>query len=359
VSHQPERLEKDCLNCGTLVAGRYCQFCGQENIPGHQTAWGMVKHFIYDIFHFDGKFFDTLNRLLFRPGFVPLEYSRGRRVRYLDPIRMYLFTSALFFLVFFAMTDPASVIKSDTGRILGKQDRFTIASSIQEQIENGNPDSSHRNRLALLLDTTYRAQLADAQSRPTTDSVFPVQLNGQTYHLVMRKAIPEQETFQIGDSWFSRKVDEKLKNIRARHGDDSQAIMKDLGGKLLHQLPYVLFVSLPFFALILQLLYLRRKKYFYSDHAVFTLYHYIFSFLLLLVLFMIGALRDWLEWKVFSYFIILLLIMGGVYLFLSMRRFYQQGWWRTMFKFLMLNFLGMVLLIILFIIFFFLSIFQL
>ncbi|MGV3656323.1 MAG: DUF3667 domain-containing protein [Chitinophagaceae bacterium] len=56
---------------------------------------------MYDIFHFDGKFFDTLKYLFFWPGGVAKEYVKGRRNRYLDPIRMYLFTSAVFFLIFF------------------------------------------------------------------------------------------------------------------------------------------------------------------------------------------------------------------------------------------------------------------
>lgn len=104
MSHQPERKEKDCLNCGTIVLGRYCQNCGQENIVTHQNFWSLSKHFIYDIFHFDGKFFDTLKLLLFRSGFVATEYVEEKRVKYLDTIRIYLFTLALFVLVIFSIT---------------------------------------------------------------------------------------------------------------------------------------------------------------------------------------------------------------------------------------------------------------
>lgn len=103
MSHRPQRKEKDCLNCGTIVQGHYCQNCGQENIEPKETFWGMVTHFFYDITHFDGKFFVTLKDLFFKPGFLSAEYIRGRRVTYLHPIRMYIFTSALFFLVFFTV----------------------------------------------------------------------------------------------------------------------------------------------------------------------------------------------------------------------------------------------------------------
>jgi hypothetical protein len=111
VSHLPERKEKDCLNCGAVVHGRFCHVCGQENIPPKESFWHLVTHFMYDITHFDGKFFSTLKYLLFKPGFLSHEYLRGRRASYLHPIRMYVFTSAFFFLVFFSMNKQDEVIK--------------------------------------------------------------------------------------------------------------------------------------------------------------------------------------------------------------------------------------------------------
>ena len=101
MSHRPQRKEKNCLNCGTIVQGKFCHICGQENVEPKETFWGMVTHFFYDITHFDGKFFVTLKDLLFRPGFLSAEYMKGRRVSYLNPIRMYIFTSAVFFSYLF------------------------------------------------------------------------------------------------------------------------------------------------------------------------------------------------------------------------------------------------------------------
>src|SRR5687768_17786211 len=102
MSHLTERKEKNCLNCNAIVQGRYCQVCGQENIVPQESFRHLVLHFIYDITHFDGKFFETLKYLIFKPGLISKEYIAGRRTRYLNPIRMYVFTSAIFFLIFFA-----------------------------------------------------------------------------------------------------------------------------------------------------------------------------------------------------------------------------------------------------------------
>ena len=100
MSHLPQRKEKNCLNCGTTVIGKYCHNCGQENIVPKESVWHLVTHFFNDITHFAGKFFSTLKDLLFKPGFLSKEYIKGRRATYLNPVRMYLFTSFIFFLYF-------------------------------------------------------------------------------------------------------------------------------------------------------------------------------------------------------------------------------------------------------------------
>ena len=100
VSNHQERKEKNCLNCNAEVAGRFCQICGQENIEPKESFWVLATHFLHDMTHFDGKFFSTLKFLLFKPGFLSKEYLKGRRTSYLHPIRMYVFTSAIFFLIF-------------------------------------------------------------------------------------------------------------------------------------------------------------------------------------------------------------------------------------------------------------------
>ena len=107
--------------------------------------------------------------------------------------------------------------------------------------------------------------------------------------------------------------------------------------------------------MFLKLLYIRRKNFYYSDHAVFTLYHYIFSFLLLLLIFGLDEIGKATGWDFFDYFQPVLLAIGGIYLYISMLKFYGQGWLKTLGKFLLLNLLGFIMLIILFLVFLFLS----
>ena len=111
MSHSKERNEKVCLNCGAALSGRYCHICGQENTEPKETVWSLVSHFFNDITHFDGKFFSTVKYLITKPGFLSAEYLKGRRASYLHPIRMYVFTSAFFFIIFFWLFNPEQMIK--------------------------------------------------------------------------------------------------------------------------------------------------------------------------------------------------------------------------------------------------------
>ena len=345
MSHQPERKEKDCLNCGTTVLARYCHVCGQENILPHQNFWSLCRHFIYDLLHFDGKFYETLRHLLFKPGHVARQYVKGKRVSYLDPVRMYLFTSAFFFIIFFAVNQVQFNATIEGGDLrLSRTQRFAYASQLNQQLRNNGEDSILQRQLTLLLDTTILIDLKVDSSRNLTDTTFPVSYNNRSYLMVARRAAPAFDDPGISKgNWFKRKLAERWRHYRTKYGDDEQLFLTNLLEGFTHRLPYVLFLSLPFFALLLKLLYTRRKNFYYSDHAVFTLYHYIFSFILLLFYFLLAELKDWTGFGFLSFVAGLLLLSGGVHLFIAMKRFYGQGIVKTALKFVLLNLSGLVL----------------
>ncbi len=92
---------KICKNCGFRLerTHHFCPNCGQE----HQERILYFKEFLIDFlgdyFTFDSKILRSVRPLLFSPGFLTSEYIEGRRVRYIPPLRMYVFISILFFLM--------------------------------------------------------------------------------------------------------------------------------------------------------------------------------------------------------------------------------------------------------------------
>lgn len=358
MSHQPERKEKDCLNCGAQVEGRFCHKCGQENIVPHQGFWSLTRHFIYDIFHFDGKFFDTLKYLFTRPGRVPLEYIQGRRTAYLDPIRMYLFTSAVFFLIFFSIQRISEVFTESGTRYMTKIERYNETARLYPVQKQRPADTLLQAKMALLLDTTKSLRLS--QVKGAVPDTLPTFGDGKMVYVIRPERISRDTPRVSSESgWMARTMGEKWRRYKAQYNDDTNRMFGDFTEKFVHWFPYILFVSLPLFAWLLKLLYIRRKRFYYSDHAVFTLYHYIFTFILLLLLFGFGALEDRTGWTVFNTLNTLLLLLWPVYLLLSMKRFYSQGWGRTIVKFILLNFLGQFMLFTIFTLFIVLFILQL
>lgn len=88
-----------CLNCGTVVAGRYCQSCGQRHDPQVHTVGHFLREATEDLTHADSRVWGTLFALLFKPGYLTREFFAGRRARYLPPVRLYLVVTVLMFLV--------------------------------------------------------------------------------------------------------------------------------------------------------------------------------------------------------------------------------------------------------------------
>jgi hypothetical protein len=90
------RPETDCLNCGAEITGKFCPECDQENVDSHENFFHLVGHYTADFFHFESKIPRSVIPLLTEPGFLTKEYWQGRRIRYIHPLRLFLFVSVLF-----------------------------------------------------------------------------------------------------------------------------------------------------------------------------------------------------------------------------------------------------------------------
>lgn len=318
----------------------------------HQKFWSLAQHFIYDILHFDGKFFHTVLYLFTRPGFVARQYAEGKRMRYLDPIRMYLFTSAFFFLIFFSFSN-FKIGKENASRDLSREDRQELAEEYGARMRKNPADTFLKQRIALLQDSTQPVNVDSLGWREKMISFDDRDYTSVQEYDSLQTTLPAVEK----DGWFKRRLMRQA--IKVNNKYKGEEVFNVYIETFLHKLPYLLFISLPFFAFILKLLYRRRKNFYYSDHAVFTLYHYILSFILILLIFGLSRLQEWSGWKFFGFLFTLVYLSWPVYLLIEMKNFYRQGWRKTVGKFLLLNIGGLLILIILFLIFLVFSIFQL
>ena len=341
MSHFHQRKEKNCLNCGTEVIGHYCHNCGQENIEPKESVWHLVSHFFEDITHFDGKVFTSLKDLILKPGFLSKEYVIGRRASYLNPIRMYLFTSAIFFLIFFSLyqvnekdLNVGSVFRGKPVAEINNMDSAKL-SEFTKEINHGKPMT--RAELFAVMDTTSGIRFAPGNYRSKKE-----------YDSLLKAGVKKH-------NWFERQLVYKNIEIKEKYGSNPKALVAALLNRFMHSLPQMLFVLLPLFALILKLIYIRRKQFYYVDHVIFTIHLYIFVFLIMLVTFGIGKLKSLLHWDWLSFVTAIFVLGIFFYFYKALRNFYKQRRAKTIVKYLILLLFFLIITVLTFIVFFFFS----
>jgi hypothetical protein len=318
MSHTKLRKETNCLNCDATVDGPFCKNCGQENIEPKQTLWHLVMHFLEDITHFDSKFLTTLKLLLLKPGFLSSEYIKGRRKKYLDPIRMYLFISAAFFILFFSFSSHKKYITA-------KSDPLTVHRI--DSMRSGK-DTSHFRGLTT---TTIR------------DKQYTILLLGEKYKYGIDHYDSVTAYEKNKPSMIERYFDHRLVDVWQVYDSDPYNFFDKVIERFKHSLSKIFFISLPIFAFFLYILYIRRRtEYNYVSHAIFSLHYYSVAFFFLVFFVLLG--EDWVN-ETFSDVGEAIIVVGMLtYLYIAMKRFYKQGWFKTLVKFLLLS-VSMVLVV--------------
>jgi hypothetical protein len=261
---KPEALDhhaaSDCPNCGAAVSGNFCHQCGQETVLHPPSITEFFHEFIGHYVALEGKLWKTLGLLIFRPGRLTLEYMAGRRTRYVQPLRVYLTFSLIFFALFKFMGEDHHIGGINyTGKPVIQVNKDDVDAKKQVQAE-------------------LRADLEKAKN------------DGELSKL----AILENVEGSLVDG-FS--------------GDNGKRIKTTFYSFA----PYAVFALMPFFALLLKLLYLGSGRR-YGEHLLFALHANAFAFLMLGLILLVGDPLPALGKLLFLWMV--------VYLPLAMRRVY-------------------------------------
>ena len=329
MSHLKERKEKSCLNCNAVVNGKYCSVCGQENIEPHESIWHLILHFFNDITHFDGKFFSSVKYVVTKPGYLAREYVAGRRISYLNPVRFYIFTSFIFFLIiftFFVSTGDAIKINNEPS-VLTKKDSAKIFKSLRKD----GFDS-------LQLATIMRNYGIDSLQKIEKKSKDQDNFFGFSQYKNRQEFDSLDKIKKIDHNFLSRILIEKQFRFQEKFAKDPTEAKKDLEEKALHLIPQVLLLSLPFFAFLLQILYARQKRFYYVSHIIFTIHFYIFVYIAIIGIIIIREVSKLPHLYFFHAINNVLWIIFPLYLYKAVRYFYEQGRGKTILKLTILSF---------------------
>ena len=322
-----------CENCGTPLQGHWCAQCGQPAIDYRRSFRHVIADLLNEFLNWDSKFFATIGLLLVRPWKLTNQFLAGHRVRYVNPLRLYLLASILFF---FAVNYGAKGLRLEPGK-LNPKDR----AELEADLKKGDLPPAARQELGALL----RESSPPPAPSPSPKESSPPPAPGTDKQRQEYGKIGERP-FVVFDQAksttpFERWIEARAKEKMGEHGTKMGLFISTLFSNL----PYMMLCCIPLFALVLKILYLRRHI-FYIDHLIYALHIHTFAYtgIMLIVLATIeltrvtpGAIAGWI--------IALLWIAFVVQIFLSIRRVYRQGWFISIFKFFFGGFVHLIVLV--------------
>jgi hypothetical protein len=307
------------------------------------------------LFSLDGKFWNTLIPLLIKPGVISRNYIDGKRQRYSNPFRFYLTVSIFFFLIvgfsisknkfeklaeeskddIIEVTKDSHKLKKET---LSKKQIDSLKKEVSDKMNNSVIPIPEAAKKQLLKETEKGSKDTTAININKGNSIYFGEGSKIDKFINYQKEYPDSRIDQALDTLgYDKNFTNRFLYTRAKAANS--LIKKDNREKYLVDLlsygSISLFIFLPIFTLFLKLIYVRRKNT-YVDHLIFvfhtqTIFFMLFSIYFLIALF--GAKPQ--IWVFISLFLI--------YLLIAMRKFYQQGYVKTLIKFLMLNFIYIIM----------------
>jgi hypothetical protein len=194
--------------------------CGQETRLHAPSFSEFMHEFIGHYVALEGRLWGTISRLLCRPGLLTNEYLAGRRKRYVEPLRLYLSLSIIFFAVL-------------------KLSDATVAS------------------------VDVRPEPPAARSSAQREKAAPPAIVNENLEQVLAREAPG--VFNAFDRFDKMPSQEK------------SAVMQ---AGFFKYAPYAIFLLMPVFALWLKLLYAGSGKK-YGEHMLFALHANSFAFIML------------------------------------------------------------------------------
>lgn len=286
--------QRRCGNCLGAVSGQYCAHCGQRHKSARRHFRQLASDFFNDVLNLDTKLLNTLKPLLFKPGFLSTEYFADRRMRYVSPFKLYVILSIVAFFLIQQSLDVAidstiaveNVTTSEKSKDSDKLNKFTIGNF------NGTPWNAKTNPIAV--------------------------------------------------SWLPDPVNDHLNKKLARLED---TVKQRDWTQLLHAglaaTPQALLLMLPYFALLLKVAYLFRKRL-YMEHLIVALHNHAFLLLAISLLLIGNSLWNWLmpasAYPVGELLLGWLIAWIPLYFLLGLKHIYRQSWKMTLFKFGLLGF---------------------
>ena len=338
ISTKDSVLFTPCLNCNQpLSKEKYCPSCGQRNANKNLSIWTLFQDFLGDYFSFDSKFFTTLVPLFTKPGQVPFEFIHGKRIRHIPPFRILIFSSFIFFFIWGLTFNPdendsrnlSSLLnqektKSALADVLEKDSLRATADSLSLLPETGE-SNSRKERLQAELNALekesnglFKIDIGDSLSNESG-------LDNKIETMLRLVEEGNSIKFAVDSVGKDNSANEKrvLTQIAKVSTSDRGTLVKYFIGNL----SLIILIIQPFLALLLKLVYIRKRKQFkYIGHLIFSFYFHAWVLVLFTLCILIKQLWEGMPLIAFIF------IPSLIYPLFAVRRYYGQGWPKTILK---------------------------
>jgi hypothetical protein len=88
-----------CLNCGSVVTGKYCTNCGQKTGLTRLTFKVLLAEIGHVFTHIEHYFLQSTWDFLARPGKSSLDYIKGKRKKFQKPVSFFIIWAGLYILL--------------------------------------------------------------------------------------------------------------------------------------------------------------------------------------------------------------------------------------------------------------------
>ena len=278
-----------CPNCNGYLrsADTYCPFCGQKKMEKEDFS---VRHIFresfLDYFHIDSTLTKSIVPLLLKPGYLTVEYLNGKRASYVQPFKMFLIVTLIYFLL--GNIEMPQLLQP-TKKIIEKP--VTTPKIAYEQIDTTKNQEN------------LRIGDEDIQFEPVDTMKMKIRKYG--INVYVKSKYPTAGT-------FLRYLIKKVIQLKLSEVPFSETFR--------HTTSKLIFLLIPFAALLFKLIYIKRKRFYY-EHVIFSLHFHTVVFLLFIVFQLIAIL--------YMAPMLLQLIIILIYLFFAMKKMYSQSIPRT------------------------------
>ena len=323
-----------CPNCSSEMDKQvdFCPNCGQKNTDGRITFRELLEDLFEAIFNIDSRVFRTLGGLI-RPGRLTIDFFKGKQKRYVNPLRLFFVSTLILFGIvsFIGSGKINDFVEREISDVGNSAIRSGYHDIFVEELEGAmtQVDSLFGDYEAtpLILDS-----LESFMEMEKKDS-FPVQLTllsdwDKIENRTVQVATQDMVKYQIEELPAIYGVTNWLEALIMRQQLKLISNPSSFTLFLFGSFTWMVLLMMPAVALVLKLLYIRRKTY-YIEHLVFLFHYHSFAFLI----FAIGLI--FLQYR--PEFIALLFLSVAIYYLWAMKAYYRQGWIKTIIKYFMLN----------------------